>query len=341
LTTYGTPTANTDAYEVYAMINGFKTSLVRTGSTNDFTISLDSHETAGIDFTTAGELEVVVTLAEASGQTTNDTYLLDYQKPIVSSTSQSGSTINLTMTTTDTESVEVYTGDINDSKYGPNGTNYIGQVTTIANPIAVNLGALGVVFPDDFGPKSYLDFSAYDSSAEQLAAGLVTDIRIVAKDTSDLYSNQQKFAYIPFYAGTGILSHSTSDTNTYDSYPKVYDSNGAVVASYDGTVDDGVQIQSASADRITCVYYHQNSALNGQTPNVRDIVLSDKTTTLGTIIYTDDYLEQPFVCQTASGALYVGAFLNDGEQSSDGSTTGTDQQIIVSQITGVTSTVTK
>ncbi len=339
LTTYGTATANNDAWEVYATINGYKTSLQRTGATNDFTISLDSHETAGIGFN-EGQVSVVVTLAEASGQTKSATYLLDYQKPIISSTAQVGSTINLTMSTTDTASVEVYSGDINDSNYGVGGTNYVGQVTTIADPIPVNLGALGVVFPNSFGSATYTNFGTYDTAAEQLAAGIVTDIRITAKDTAGLYSDQQKFAYIPFYAGSGILSHSTSDTNVYDSYPTVYDSTGTAVAAYDGTVDDGVQLQSASATRLTCAYYHESTTLDTATANVRDIILSDGTA-LGTILYMDDYVDHPFICGTESGALYVGAFLNDGEVSTNGTITGTKDQIIVNQVTGVTVTLAK
>jgi len=340
LTTYASATANNDAWEVYATINGFATSLQRTGSTNDFTISIDSHETEGIGFN-EGEVTLTITLAEASGQTTSSTYLLDYQKPVVASSAQVGSTINLTMTTTDTASVEVYSGDINDSYYGQNGTNYVGEVTTIADPIAVNLGALGVVFPSTFGSATYTDFGTYDSGPKQLSSGIVKDIRLVAIDTSDLYSDQQKFAYIPFYAGTGILSHADGDTNVYDSYPTVYDSTGATVDTYDGTVDDGVQMKSASADRLTCVYYHQDAKLDSQTPNARELVLSDLSTTLGTIEYVDEYVGQPFVCQTASGALYVGAFLDEGEFHTDGTTTASEYQIVLTQISGVTTTVTK
>lgn len=338
ITTYGTATANNDAWEVYATINGYKTSLVRTGATNDFTVSLDSHETAGIGFD-EGEFEIVVTIAEASGQVVSSTYLMDYQKPVITDVEQDASTLNLTVSG-DLVEAQVYTGDINDSSYGSSSaTNWGGVVTGTTSPLAVNLGSLGITFPSTFATGSYLDVTTYNTSATQLSTGLVTDLRMTVKDAQGLYSDQEKRGYIAFYAGTGILSHSTSDTGLYDGYPTVYTDTGEVNATYDGTVDDGVQMKSASSSRLTCAYSHNNTTLDTQTANVRDLVLDDGTL-LGNMLYMDDYVGQPFICQTGSGALYAGAFLDDGELNT-GSTAAQVDRIVVVQISGVTATVSK
>lgn len=338
LTEFGQATTNTDAFEVYAEINGYKTSFQRTGSSNDFTLSLDSHDTAGIGFD-EGEITITVTLAEASGQTVSDTYLLDYQKPVITGVTQTASTLNLTVTG-DMAEVHVYTGDINDSKYGTSqATNWGGLVTATSSPVAVNLGSLGIVFPNDFGSADYLDVSTYNTTALQLTAGVITDLRMTVKDNVGLYSDQEKRSYIPFYAGTGILSHSSSDANVYDSYPVVRDDTGTTVAAYDGTVDDGVQLKSATATQLTCAYYHNAASLSSQTVNARDIVLADGQT-IGHIEYVDDYVGQPLICQLGS-ALYVGAFMDDGEINTNAGTAAAEDRIVVQQISGVNSTVAK
>jgi hypothetical protein len=341
LTTFGQATTNTDAFEVYATINGFTTAFQRDGASNDFVVSLDSHETAGIGFD-EGEMEITVTLAEASGQVTSSTYTLDYQKPIISSSALVGSTINLTMADTDSSEVHVYSGDINDSNYGTSqATNWAAKATVTANPIPVNLGALGIVFPNSISVTDYKNETQYDVAAEQLSAGIVTDIRLTVLDTAGLYSDQEKFAYIPFYAGTGILSSSSS--TTYDSDPVVYTSTGALDSAYTGTtggIDDGVQLKSSSTASFTCAYYHENVTLDTQTANVREIVLADGTL-LGTIMYMDDYVDHPFICSTASGALYVGAFLNDPDINTGGNAVAKSYNIIVNQISGVSVTLAK
>lgn len=341
VTTYGQATANNDAFEVYADINGYTTSFQRTGSTNNFTIPLNSHETAGLDFD-AGEVTITITTAEASGKVTSTTYSLDYAKPVISAVSLSSSTASVTITngTTAAEEIHVYTGDINDSNYGTSvATNWGGSVTVSGDTTAVNLGSLGIVFPSAFTSITGLDVTAYDSAPEQLAQGIVKDMRFTAKDAGDLYSNQEKLGYIPFYASSGILASSSS--TTYDSNPKVYDANGALDSAYTGTTggaNDGVQLKSASTATLTCAYAHNEVELNEAVANLRDIVLSDGTM-IGTIMYMNDYNDQPFICQT-SGSLYVGVFLEDGALNT-GNAQATSQRIIVNQVLGATSTVAK
>jgi hypothetical protein len=319
--TSGGANANTDAYEVYGTVGGVVTSFQRTGTGNDFVILLNSHETNGIDFD-AGEMEITITAAEGSGKKVTTTYILDYSKPDITNVAIDGTNVTVSVTNADAEEFHVYTGDINDSSYGGLGTtNWGGKFYLTGEDTVLNLGTISsLAFATAFENNSsaYLDVStALNTLAEQITEGIVRDVRIVAKDTKDtlyydgLYSDQQRLYYIPWKSGTGVLSDSSAlGDSTYDSGPVVYNADGTTDATYDGTVNDGVQL-SANSGTITCVYPHEDVDYTEGTGEARTLVTTDGAV-IGSVIYSADLAGNPLICQTATGT-FVGGFPAAGE----------------------------
>lgn len=326
LTTFGSATSNISYFEVYANIGGNWTSLTRTGATNDFTIPMNSHETNGLSFD-AGEVTVDITAALGSGQKVSTTYILDYEKPDITGVVMSGATAQVTINngTTAASTIHVYNGDINDSSYavttagldslGNSATNWVGNVAVSGDTTDVNLGALGLTFPSTFvGAGSTVDVndsSTFDEYSEQLAAKLFADLRFTAVDTETLFSDQERALYLAVYAGSGILS--TTSSTTWDSTPNIYSNTGELNTTYatdTGYADDGVQLKSAVEGQTTsCVYAHNNVALSESAVNTKTLAVG--VTGLATIAYADEYIGQPLVCDFG-GAIYVGAFI-DGD----------------------------
>jgi len=318
--------ANTDAYEVYATIGSTTTSFQRDSGTNQFTIPLDSHETNGISFD-AGEVSITITAANGAGLKTEYTYTLDYSKPDITSATVDGATATVTITNGDATTIHVYSGDINDSNYGTSSSsNWAGSVTVAGETTTADLASMtGLGFPTAFenNASAYTDGTWFDELTEQIDEGLIRDVRFTALDSSGLYADQERLYYIPWKSGTGVLSHTTTSTTTYDAAPVVYTATGDANATYDGTIDDGVQLKNAGAD-ITCVYDHENVTLNEAVAETRDLYVgSTSGTRIGTIMYMDGtYAGRPLICQTSSG-VYVGAFHAAGE--------GTDTSAIIMQ----------
>jgi hypothetical protein len=321
LTAVGVAASNTDSYEVYANIGGYKTSFQRVSSTNGFSIPINSHETPGLSFD-AGEVAIDITAADASGKTVSTTYTLDYSKPVITSVAISGATATVAVTngTSAASDIDVYSGDINDSDYGTStSTNWAGTTTVAGDTTDVNLGTMnGLSFPTafDYNATAYLDGANwYDTLARQLREGLIKDVRFTAKDTANnttLYSDQYRLYYIPVYSGTGILSDDGTDT-VYDSNPLVYTTGGVADADYSGAtggLDDGVQLKSVvSGTTISCVYAHQdNVTLNEAVANVKTLQTASGTD-VGIIMYMDEYIGQPFMCEV-DGNVYIGGFVD-------------------------------
>jgi hypothetical protein len=320
-------TSNTDAFEVYASIAGNMTSFQRTGATNSFTIPLDSHETTGLSFD-AGEVTITITAAEGSGKKVSTTYTLDYEKPVISSMVLTGTDLAVAVTNDDASTLHVYSGDINDSSYGSSSaTNWAGSVTYAAGTPVDLASMTGLGFPTSFENNStaYQLTSWFDTTAEQIDEGLIRDVRVVALDASGLYSDQERFYYVPVYAGTGVLASSltpatigsTTDT-AYDSYPQVYETTGEDNASYDGTNDNGVQL-AGNGSLVTCAYPALDSKLDQGVP-ISKTLETTSGTVIGYIMYSPDYIGKPLVCQdSVTGAAYVGGFSALAE-TSDGDT---------------------
>jgi hypothetical protein len=307
--TDGGAASNSDAYEVYANIGGAMTSFDYDGN-NQFSMFLNSHETNGIDFD-AGELEITVVAAEGSGNKVSTTYILDYAKPVITNIAVDGATATATVTNDDAVSFQIYSGDINDSKYGNSAsTNWAGEVTLTAGGTAINLGDLdGLTFPTAFenNATAYVDpATALDTLEEQISEGVIRDVRIVAVDDAYLYSDQERVTYVPWKSGTGVLSSSTA--GTYDSAPNVWEDDGTADEDYDGsaTASDGVQLTTFnSSTPLTCVYPHIDVANPDDTPITNDIYTTSGQ--VGTILYNNLYVGKPLICQSGS-TLYVGGF---------------------------------
>jgi hypothetical protein len=330
--------ANTDAFEVYATVAAVTTSFERDGAGDAFSLLLNSHETNGIAFDD-GQITITVVGAEGSGKKVSTTYILDYSKPVISGTSISGSTVTVSVTNGDATELHVYSGDINDSSYGAVGTtNWADDFTVAGEDTDVNLGTVSSLrFATAFESNS----SAYQNPdwalntlTELISEGIIRDVRIVAKDDADLYSNQERLYYLPWQSGTGVLSDSsTVGDSTYDSGPVVYTGAGDVNASYDGTVNDGVQL-SGNGSAITCVYPHENVDYTENTGEPRLLVTSSGST-VGSIIYSPDLAGNPLVCQTG-GTLYVTGFAAAGEAAPN-----TDRLILVPVSSSVSVTLSK
>ena len=316
--------ANTDAYAVYATIGGVDTSFQRDSGTNQFTIPLNSHETNGMSFD-QGEVSITITAANGAGLKTETTYTLDYSKPDITSATVDGATASVTITNGDAVTLQVYNGDINDSNYGTSSaSNWAGSVAVAGETTTADLASMtGLGFPTAFEANAtgYTDPTTFDKLDEQIDEGLIRDVRFTALDSSGLYSDQERLYYIPWQSGTAVLSHTTTDTDEYDAGPVVYTAAGDVNATYDGNIDDGVQLKNAGSD-ITCVYAHQEVALNEAVAETRDLYVgSTSGTRIGTVMYMDGaYAGYPLICQTSSG-VYVGAFHAHGE--------GTDTSAII------------
>jgi hypothetical protein len=226
------------------------------------------------------------------------------------------------------QTLQVYSGDINDSSYGASGkTNWAGSVTYAAGTPVDLASMTGLGFPTSFESNStaYQETSWFDTTDEQIDEGLIRDVRVVAVDSVGLYSDQERFYYVPVYAGTGVLASSltpatigsTTDT-AYDSYPVVYEVNGDTNTSYDGTNDNGVQL-AGNGSLVTCAYPALDSALDQGVPISKTLVTTGGAT-IGYIMYSPDYVGKPLVCQdSVSGSTYVGGF-SGATETSDGDT---------------------
>jgi len=324
LTQFGSATSNISYFEVYANIGGNWTSFTRTGATNDFTIPMNSHETNGLSFD-AGEVTVDITAALGSGQKVSTTYIMDYAKPDITGVTMTGASaaVSITNGTAAASTIHVYNGDINDSSYavttagkdslGNAATNWVGNVAVSGDTTTVNLGALGLTFPSAFSGSGVdiNDSSTFDEYSEQLAAKLFADLRFTAVDSGALFSDQERALYLAVYAGSGVLS--SSSTTIYDATPDIYSNTGELNTTYEtetGYADDGVQLKSAvEGQTASCAYAHNNVALSESATNTKTLAVG--VTGMATIVYSDEYIGQPLVCDLG-GAIYVGAFL-DGD----------------------------
>jgi hypothetical protein len=330
--------ANTDAYEVFATINGNKVNLERASGGTSFTFKISSHETPGIDFD-YGTIDIVITAALASGQKVSQTYSVDYNKPVIESVTANGAVFSTTIANADATEIQVYAGDINDSSYGTttatNGgltpsTKYAGTVSVTQVTTDVNVGGYSAfVFPtsiagDTAAGTAPLATTDYDAQTEQSARGLVSEVHMVAKDSENLYSDQYKAAYIAFYSGSAVLSSQSSGNGEtgatgWDIHPVVYNTDGTVNTNYDGGdigIDDGVQLKSAiDGTDITCVYAHNDNVVLDQGAILTNNLVIGSST-VGVIGYRSEMDRKPFYC-TTNGLLYVGQFKDRNHGTND------------------------